>query len=77
MAKQMINEEALDQVVGGLMNFNYKTQVLTYKHEETGAKTTYKILDFNAAWKLSNDLHGQNIHEDKIIAQLKAKGYIA
>ncbi len=76
MAKQMINEEALDQVVGGLMNFNYKTKVLTYKHEETGAKTTYKILDFDAAWKLSNSLHAQNMHEDKIIAQLKAKGYI-
>ncbi len=76
MAKQMINEESLDQVVGGLMNFNYNTKILTYKHEETGVKTTYQILDFENAWKLSNSLHGQNLHEDKIIAQLKAKGYI-
>ena len=76
MAKQLIDEENLDQVVGGLMNFNYKTKVLTYTHEETGAKTKYQILDFENAWKLSNSLHSQNLHEDKIVAQLKAKGYI-
>ena len=50
------------------MNFNYNTQILTYTHEETGVVTTYQILDFENAWKTSNNMHGQNIHEDSIIA---------
>ena len=76
MSREFINEENLEQVVGGLMNFNYNTKILTYTHEETGAKTKYQIVDFEQAWKLSNQLHGQGLHEDKIMAQLKAKGYI-
>lgn len=77
MAKEIIPEEVLDKVVGGYMNFNYYTKILTYTHEETGEVTTYKILDFQNAWSLSNTLHGQNIHEDTIIAQLKSNKYIA
>ena len=77
MARELVNDEALEQVVGGLMNFNYYTQVLTYTHEELGTVTKYKILDFKKAWVMSNELHGQNLHEDKIIAQLIESGYIA
>ena len=77
MSKEYINEEALDQVVGGYMNFNYNTKVLKYRHEETQAVTTYQILDFENAWKLSNALHAQNMHEDQIIARLQSEGYIA
>lgn len=76
MSKEMINEEKLDQVVGGFMNFNYNTQKLTYKHEETGAVTTYDIVDFENAWKMSNSLHGQNLHEDTIIQRMMSAGYI-
>lgn len=76
MSKQMVNDEALDKVVGGFMQFNYYTQVLKYTHEELGTVTNYNILDFEKAWKLSNALHAENYHEDKIIAELKAKGYI-
>ena len=77
MSKEFINDEALDQVVGGFLSFNYKTKVLTYTHEETGEVKKYKIDDFMAAWKMSNNLHSQCLHEDNIIAQLKAAGYIS
>lgn len=76
MAKEFLNEESLDQVVGGYMNFNYKTKVLTYRHEETKEVTKYEITNFEEAWKLSNELHAQNLHEDIIIARLKSAKYI-
>lgn len=77
MAREALNDESLNRVVGGWMHFNYYTQVLTYTHEETGQVTNYNILDFENAWKLSNELHGQNLHEDAIMAQLMSRGYIA
>ena len=76
MAREALSDDLLDRVVGGWMHFNYYTQVLTYTHEETGVVTNYDIIDFEKAWKLSNELHGQNLHEDKIMAQLMDKGYI-
>ena len=36
MAREIINEEHLDNVVGGWMHFNANTKILTYTHEETG-----------------------------------------
>ena len=75
--RKAIAEEELDQVVGGYMNFNYHKQILTYTHEETKQVTRYKILDFEHAWKRSNELHSTNIHEDDIIADLKLRGFIA
>ena len=77
MAREMINEGSLDQVVGGFIHFNRNNYVLTYTHEETGDVTTYDILDFDKAWQISANLHGQNVHEDRIIAILKSKGYIS
>jgi hypothetical protein len=71
-----INEESLDQIVGGYMNFNYHTNILTYTHEETNAVTKYQIKNFEKAWKRSNELHAQNLHEDKIIADLLSHDYI-
>lgn len=76
MSKQLVNDTELDQVVGGYMNFNYNTHILKYKHEELGTVTNYNILDFEQAWKLSNKLHAQNLHEDKIIQQLIDNKYI-
>jgi len=76
MAKEMLNDENLEYVVGGYMNFNYNTKKLKYRHEETKAVTYYEIDDFENAWKLSNQLHAQNLHEDTIIARLKSAGYI-
>lgn len=76
MGKEIINEKDMEQVVGGYMNFNYNTKVLTYTHEETREVTTYQILNFDEAWKLNNEMHGQGVHEDQIIAALKSKGYI-
>lgn len=76
MSKEMINDESLDRVVGGYMNFNYNTQKLKYRHEETKVTTYYNIKDFENAWKLSNQLHSQNLHEDVIIARLIDAGYI-
>lgn len=77
MAREMLNDESMNQVVGGFMHFNYTTKVLTYTHEETGDVTSYQILDFEKAWKLSNKMHGENKHEDVIMQTLKDNGYIA
>lgn len=75
MSKVALNDENLDQVVGGLMRFNYRTQVMTYTHED-GTQTTHNILDFDNAWDLSNELHAKNIHEDNILKALKDQHYI-
>ena len=77
MAREMINDGKLDQVVGGFMHFNANNNVLTYTNEDTGEVTTYDIDDFDNAWTVSANLHGQNIHEDRIIAILLSKGYIS
>ncbi len=76
MTREMLNDNALDKVVGGFMHFNYATQILTYTHEETGEVTTYKIHDFEHAWKLSASMHGDNRHEDVIMQALLDNGYI-
>jgi len=76
MARQAINDNSLEQVVGGLMRFNYNTQILTYTRED-GSVTTYNILDFDNAWERSNALHGKNVHEDRIIEDLINSGYIS
>ena len=77
MAREQINNNDLDKVVGGWMHFNYNTQILTYTHEETGQVTNYQINDFENAWKTSNSMHGDNYHEDDIIAKLLSNNYIS
>lgn len=76
MSREQIKDESLDKVVGGLMNFNYNTNVLKYTHEELHTVTTYEIVDFMAAWQLSNARHADGVHEDQIISELLDKGYI-
>ena len=75
--RKAINDDALNQVVGGKMHFNYDEMTLKYIHEETGDVTYYTVDDFEKAWKLSNSMHGNNYHEDDIIAELLSKGYIS
>lgn len=74
--KNKIADEALEQVVGGLFAFNGLTNTITYTHED-GSVTYHKILDYKKAWTMSNDLHGQNVPEDTILAKLIASGYVA
>ena len=69
-------ESDLEQVVGGLFSFNGITGILTYTHKD-GSETKHKLLDAKAAWALSNQLHGQLIPEDEILAQLIQAGYVA
>lgn len=75
--RKAISDDALNQVVGGFMQFDYTEKSLKYTHEETGEVTYYDVDDFENAWKVSNSMHGQNIHEDRIIAELLNKGYIS
>ena len=77
MAREIINEEHLDNVVGGWMHFNSNTKELTYTHEETGAVTKYKIVKYKRAWGMSSDLHSQGLHEDVIIQKMLADGCIS
>ena len=73
--RKAINEEILEQVVGGFFSFNGNTNILTYTHGD-GTVTKHKILKYSEAWKMSNDLHGKNVPEDQILSQMISKGYI-
>jgi len=75
MSKVMLNEQELEQVVGGFMLFNNQTMILTYTHED-GSVTTHKILNYDKAWELSNTMHAQNYREDSILKKLKKMGYV-
>ena len=77
MAREIINEEHLDNVVGGWMHFNANTKILTYTHEETGEVKTYNIVKYNRAWGMSNSLHTKGLHEDVIIQKMLADGCIS
>ncbi|MBR6186983.1 MAG: hypothetical protein IKQ41_12075 [Clostridia bacterium] len=71
-----LNDDMLDQVVGGLFTWNRNSMTMTYSHAD-GSKTTHRVLDIDKAWERSNILHGQNMNEDKILQDLISKGYIA
>ena len=74
--RKSIDDEKLEQIVGGMFAFNGNTMTLTYTHAD-GSVTTHRILDYRNAWTMSNDLHGQNVPEDAILAKMIAAGYIA
>ncbi len=73
--KNILDDELLDEVVGGLFKWNPNTMMLKYIHDD-GSETYYKVLDFQKGWELSNNLTGQFMDEDKIIARLIAEKYI-
>lgn len=73
--RKKLSEQELDQIVGGLMNFNPQTMVMTYTHED-GTVTTHPILNYDKAWVMCNDLHAQNYREDTILKKMRAAGYI-
>ena len=60
-------------------SFSYDEQILTYT-SEYGQVTNYKILDFNRSWERFNVLITRDKEEefnpDKIINDLRSKGYI-
>ena len=72
---QKLNDDDLDQVSGGLLDFN--GDVLTYFRGDSGTTHTFRILNYDAAWQMSNDLHAKSYHEDYIIGQMMQAGYIA
>lgn len=74
--RRALSDQEIENVAGGYMSFNNETMILTYTHED-GSVTTHEILDYNAAWGLSNEMHAQNYREDSILKKMKAKGYIA
>lgn len=75
MAKVALNDDNLDKVVGGLMRFNYRTQIMTFT-DAAGVSTTYPINDFDSAWERSNELHAKNYREETIVQDLIDNGYI-
>lgn len=70
-----VNNSELEHVVGGYFDFNGSTNILTYTHND-GRKTTHKILKYSKAWEMSNQMHGQNISEDKILAAMIDAKYV-
>ena len=75
MNREELNDNELESVVGGLINFNASTNVLTY-YDESGSKHTYKILDYDNAWSYCHRCNQANKTEDYIISGLKSRGYI-
>ena len=73
--KVFLNDDQLDEVVGGLFKWHKKSMVMDYSHKD-GSVTKHKILDFQKAWERSNILHSQMIDEDAILKDLVSKGYI-
>ena len=73
--RKELNNQELEQVAGGLFDFNPATMIMTYTHAD-GSVTEHPILDYKEAWKMSNDLHGQNYREDTILKKMQQAGYI-
>jgi len=73
--RNVLQDEQVENIVGGLFAFNGRTNILTYTHADNSV-TTHKILDYKKAWEMSNDLHGKNVPEDDILKQMIANGYI-
>ncbi len=74
--RQMINEDELENVVGGVFFFSEANMTLTYLHDD-GTTTVYRIVDYYSAWENSNAWHGRNVPEDNIIKGLLKMGLIA
>ena len=76
MSIEKINDENLEQIVGGFFAFDYNNKTITYTHDD-GSVTIHNILDYDNAWKMSNNLHGLNYREDDILAKMIKEGYVA
>lgn len=74
--KEVVNEQDLDKVVGGLFDWYPNYNVMIYTHPD-GSQTRHTILDYKEGWKLSNQLHGEFVSEDEILKKLIQAGYIA
>lgn len=70
-----IDDELLEQVLGGLFVFHKKSKYLTFTHQD-GTVTDHNILDYDKAWERVCILESQNMDEDKIFQDLINKGYI-
>ena len=76
LERKQVDENALDEVVGGLFNWNPSNDSLTFIHDD-GSVSKYHVNDYDKAWSYSNELHAQNYRETTIIKKLKSKGYIS
>ena len=73
--KTVLDEEQLEQVVGGLFVFHKMSKILEYTHQD-GSVTNHKILVYDKAWSTCNSLQAQNWDEDKIFDELVYQKYI-
>ena len=74
--KIKLDDEMLEEVVGGLFSWSRKKMTMTYSHPD-GTTTVHKVLDLDKAWERSNILHSKKMNEDDILKDLISKGYIA
>ncbi len=73
--RKNLSDQELKTIVGGLMDFNPRTMIMTYTHDD-GSVTMHPILDYDKAWMMSNDLHARSCREDMILEMLQSAGYI-
>ena len=74
--REIIDDESLEKVVGGLFEWYPRYNVMKYTHDD-GSVTKHTVLDYSKAWELSTKLHGQFVPEDEILEQLIQSGYVA
>ena len=70
-----LNDQEIGSVVGGLFHFDTNKGEMVYTHKD-GTESTHTLNDAKSAWVMSNELHGQLVPEDEILAKLIDKGYI-
>ena len=75
MNKQIISDEDLDKVVGGLFEFYKKSGYVKFTHQDETV-TQHDIVDYDKAWELCCELEAKNWDEDKILQELITKKYI-
>ena len=70
-----LSDEEMEKINGGYMDFNAKTQIMTFLHAD-GSVTTHQILDYDNAWYWCNYYHGINVPEENILNWLVQQGYV-
>ncbi len=73
--KIIIDDEQLEQVVGGLFVFHSKSKYVTYTHQD-GSVTDHNIINYDKAWSTVCSMEAQNVKEDTIFQTLINDGLI-
>lgn len=66
MKRIELDENTLENINGGFMNFDPSTMTLTFIHGDMST-TTHTIIDYDNAWYYCNQWHAKNWPEEDIL----------